>query len=47
MLGRDHRKLTVVVCVLGISYAWERSEVHDSVSLSSRHWLFLGEIRGT
>ena len=47
MLGRDQRYVTVLVCLVGSSYAWERSEVHDSGSLCGRHRLCLGEIRGT
>ena len=39
-------RIPVVVCVVGTGYAWERSEVGDSGSLSGRHRLCLGEIRG-
>ena len=47
MLGRDQRYMTVVVCVVGTGYAWEKSVVGDSGSLCGRHWLCLGEIKGT
>ena len=38
--------MTVVVCVVGTSCAWERSEVGDSGTLCVRQRLCLGEIRG-
>ena len=47
MLGRSQRYVTVVVCVVGTGYAREKSEVRDSGSLCGRHWLCLGEVRGT
>ena len=47
MFGRDQRYVTVVVCVVGSGYVWERSEVCDSGSLCGRLRLCLGEIIGT